>query len=194
MILFGRRKFAVMLVGGSLLSWLVLVAADSLAPGLLSINELPIAALFVPALLANDMERTSIVSVATGGLLAASVTLPVVVGMAAVVDGTPVPLWVGPLLAVSSVILLWPQISPRLGGLWRRMGRRPSLRPPRPPGGGGGLWATLDDLVPMPGRLQPAYVDGRNRANRYEMLGEDPMEPVSWQGALVRHRPESSNS
>ena len=36
---------------------------------------MPIAALAVPALLANDMERSSVVEVLTGSLLAAGATL-----------------------------------------------------------------------------------------------------------------------
>jgi hypothetical protein len=116
MILFGRRKFAVMLTLGSTLSWLTLEVFDALAPGLLSINGLPIAALFVPALLANDMERTSVVAVATGGILAGSATLSVVTLVAGLVDGTGVVPWAPPLLAISFGALLWPRLKARLAG------------------------------------------------------------------------------
>ncbi len=196
MILFGRRKFAVMLVAGSILSWTVLVVADQVTPGWLSINELPIAALFIPALLANDMERTSVVAVFTGGTLAGSLTLSLVVTAAALVDQTALPLWALPLLIVSAGVMAWPKIRDRITlpkfRLWPGRGDPPSDSPPDPSSeisSGGGIWNPIEALFPSPGQLQPIYIDNRDRPLRFDLQPDDPMEPVSWRGPLVRRLP-----
>lgn len=121
MITFGRRKFAVMLMGGSLLSWGLLDLADQIRPDLLLIANLPIAALFVPALLANDMERTSIGQVLMGGYLGATATLSVTIVGAGIVDRLPIPWWAYPMLVSSAAALYWPQLEPylRRGRRWR---------------------------------------------------------------------------
>ncbi len=114
MIVFGRRKFAIMLMGGSLLSWAVISAVSSRYPDLLLISRLPITALFVPALLANDMERTSISEVMVGGVLAASATLSITVVAGGLVDESAIPLWAPLAMVVSLVALAWPRIGPRI--------------------------------------------------------------------------------
>jgi len=111
MVLFGRRKFAVMLMGGSVLSWALLEWSDMAFPDALAISDLPIAALFVPALLANDMERASVLEVGVGGALAAMVAMPSVVIAAAIIDVQPVPMWAPPALLFGATVLFWPQIS-----------------------------------------------------------------------------------
>ena len=192
MILFGRRKFSVMLVGGSLLSWVALELVEVVAPGALTIGGLPIAALFVPALLANDMERTSIPAVAVGGLMAGSLTLSLVAMVANVVDGAPVPSWAPPLILVSGSVMLWPQLSRRFAG------RLPRPRFGRPsPGGDGpsGPWGPLEPVpalavVGVDGRVHPAgWTDARAMT-----LDESPdvMEPTSWRGAGLRWRADRS--
>lgn len=110
MIIFGRRKFAVMLMAGSLLAWLVLTVFEAAAPDLLPINSLPVAALFVPALLANDMERSSISEVLLGSVIAAGATLSVVVVASGLVDRQPIPWWAFPILLASLFVLLMPSV------------------------------------------------------------------------------------
>ena len=114
MIIFGRRKFSVMLMTGSLISWISLEVIDSVMPGGMDIDNLPIAALFVPALLANDMERSSVVEVLVGAMIAATVTLSTVVVLSGLVDYRPVPSWAPPMLMLSAGILFWPRIAPLL--------------------------------------------------------------------------------
>lgn len=112
MIIFGRRKFAVVLMFGSLLSWTVLQLLVFQWPTLLAIANLPIAALFVPALLANDMERTSVADVFVGGYIAATATLSITVVLASVVDQTDRPWWAIPMLLTSVSVLFWPSARP----------------------------------------------------------------------------------
>lgn len=115
MIVFGRRKFAIMLMSGSLLSWMVLEFLGAAFPALLPINGLPIAALFVPALLANDMERSSVPEVVVGGFIAAGATLSTVVVAAGVVDGRAIPWWSVPILVVSLGVLFGPRLADAVG-------------------------------------------------------------------------------
>ncbi len=110
MITFGRRKFAVMLMGGSMMSWAMLSLAGWLRLDGLLLGNLPIAGLFVPALLANDMERTSVRDVFVGGYLAGGATLSVVVVASAAVDGETTPWWAPPAVFVSIIILFWPRL------------------------------------------------------------------------------------
>ncbi len=109
-ILFGRRKFAVVLMLGSVLSWLLIELAEQLSPGMLGIAGLPVAALFIPALLANDMERTSVNTVLVGGFIAAGATLSITVVLAGTVDQETLPIWALPLLIWSLGILFWPRL------------------------------------------------------------------------------------
>ncbi len=113
LILFGRRKFAVMLMFGSLTSWAILSLVESVHPTLLGIGGLPIAALFIPALLANDMERTSPLEVSIGGLIAGTMTLSLTIVLASLVDGLAMEPWAGPALVVATAALLWPRVSAR---------------------------------------------------------------------------------
>lgn len=76
LILFGRRKFAAMLVVGSLLSWLALLVGERVM-GIddLPFSSLPLAGIVLAGLLANDIERVGLVRVVQGTTLAVLFTL-----------------------------------------------------------------------------------------------------------------------
>lgn len=83
MILFGRRKFATMLIVSSVLSWTSLL---TIGPALgwdpshyLSLSALALTPLFVPGLMANDMERSSVRVVITGTTMSALFVIPLTV-------------------------------------------------------------------------------------------------------------------
>ena len=80
LILFGRRKFSAMLLTSSMLSWTLLWVGPSFLSARVT-NHLDLASmaltpLFVPGLLANDMDRTSPVRVVAGAGLAAAFVVP----------------------------------------------------------------------------------------------------------------------
>ena len=130
MIVFGRRKFAVVLMTGSVLSWTTLEAAGHWLPGVLSLDGLPIAVLFVPALLANDMERTSIPEVLVGTTVAAAATVSTIVVLMGLVDFQPRPGWAMPAMLISGFVLVAPRIWPGLDTM--RMPSSPSFDPQVP--------------------------------------------------------------
>jgi poly-gamma-glutamate biosynthesis protein PgsC/CapC len=83
MILFGRRKFATMLIVSSVLSWTSLL---TIGPAIgwdpshyLSLSALALTPLFVPGLMANDMERSSVSVVVTGTTMSALFVIPLTV-------------------------------------------------------------------------------------------------------------------
>ncbi len=160
MILFGRRKFAVMLMTGSLMSWTVLEVIESVRPGSLNINGLPIAALFIPALLANDMERTSVGRVVVGGFIAGAATLSLVVVTSGVVDQVPLPFWALPLLLISMAALFWPHVESRLAL------RLPDLRRPIRP-----VRIDLPTKRPVPRRETPRHVLPAESEPRRPLVG-----------------------
>jgi poly-gamma-glutamate biosynthesis protein PgsC/CapC len=127
MIVFGRRKFATTMMVGALLSWSCLEIIDFVHPGGIKMADMPIAALAVPALLANDMERSSVVEVLTGSVLAATATLSLVLVIVGVVDASAIPFWALPALAASMVVLAFPWLAPmvatRHAGLRRKLHR-----------------------------------------------------------------------
>jgi hypothetical protein len=79
-ILFGRRKFATMLMIAALLSWIGMWIGTrylGLNPGAyVTITAIPLTPLFVPGLLANDMERASPPRVVVGSTLGALFVIP----------------------------------------------------------------------------------------------------------------------
>ena len=135
MIVFGRRKFAIVLMSGSVLSWTALEAAGHWLPGVLSLEGLPIAVLFVPALLANDMERTSVPEVLVGTTVAAAATVSTVIVLAGLVDFQVIPSWAMPTMILSISVLALPRVWPALD----------SLRVPSPP--------SFDPQVPIAQQL-----------------------------------------
>ncbi len=76
LILFGRRKFATMLVVGSVLSWLSLLVGERVM-GIdeLPFSALPLAGIVLAGLLANDIERVGLMRVVQGTTLAVLFTL-----------------------------------------------------------------------------------------------------------------------
>lgn len=116
MISFGRRKFASMLMIGSTLSWLLLEVVERFEPGVLGVANLPLAAIFVPALLANDMERTTPIRVCVGGYLAGSATLSLALVLSSIVDQSDRPGWAIPTAVVSTGVIVWPMLVARFGG------------------------------------------------------------------------------
>jgi len=125
MIVFGRRKFATMMMLGALLSWISLEVIALVVPGGVKLAAMPIAALAVPALLANDMERSSVIEVLTGSAIGAAATLSSLLLVSGIVDRSSPPIWTVPLLLGSVGILLWPWIAPKLSL------RRPVAAPSR---------------------------------------------------------------
>lgn len=105
-ILFGRRKFAAMLAVSGIVSWVILYLAEYVyGPQLLPITQLPLAPLFIPGLLANDMERGSPSSVAVGAVVGGTFTFALVRLCIGLVDLEPVPLWIPLMLAATGFFL-----------------------------------------------------------------------------------------
>ena len=126
MILFGRRKFASMLVVAGLLSWtgmwlgVQLFGINSTAYA--TIASIPLTPVFVPGLLANDMERASLPRVAIGTAVGAVFVIPATLLTIALFTGAgaaSITLYTT-LTLVSGTYIFWNQI------LWalQRIGRR----------------------------------------------------------------------
>jgi poly-gamma-glutamate biosynthesis protein PgsC/CapC len=91
LILFGRRKFSAMLLTSSMISWTLLWCGQSIFSARV-VNHLDLASmaltpLFVPGLLANDMDRTSPLRVVAGVGMAASFVVPTTWWMQTVIEG-----------------------------------------------------------------------------------------------------------
>ena len=114
LILFGRRKFSAMLLTSSMISWTLLWAGPSFLSARVT-NHLDLASmaltpLFVPGLLANDMDRTSPLRVAAGAGLAAAFVVPTTWFIQSLVEGTHVGLpWMALALA-TFVTIFWKQM------------------------------------------------------------------------------------
>jgi poly-gamma-glutamate biosynthesis protein PgsC/CapC len=114
LILFGRRKFSAMLLTSSMLSWTLLWIGPSFLSSRVT-NHLDLASmaltpLFVPGLLANDMDRTSPVRVVAGAGLAAAFVVPTTWWVQSVVEGQTLELpWI--LLAIATfVTIFWKSV------------------------------------------------------------------------------------
>jgi poly-gamma-glutamate biosynthesis protein PgsC/CapC len=92
LILFGRRKFSAMLLTSSMLSWTLLWVGPSFfssrVTNHLDLASMALTPLFVPGLLANDMDRTSPLRVVTGCGLAAAFVVPTTWWIQSLVEGT----------------------------------------------------------------------------------------------------------
>ena len=110
LILFGRRKFSAMLLTSSMLSWTLLWVGPSFLSSRVT-NHLDLASmaltpLFVPGLLANDMDRTSPLRVVTGCGLAAAFVVPTTWWIQSLVEGTTLGLpWM--LLSVATFLTIF---------------------------------------------------------------------------------------
>jgi poly-gamma-glutamate biosynthesis protein PgsC/CapC len=111
LILFGRRKFSAMLLTSSMVSWTLLWVGPSFLSSRVT-NHLDLASmaltpLFVPGLLANDMDRTGPMRVMAGAGLAAAFVVPSTWWIQSLVEGQPLGLpWIG--LAVGTfVVIFW---------------------------------------------------------------------------------------
>ncbi len=111
LILFGRRKFSAMLLTSSMISWTLLWVGPSFL-GARVTNHLDLASmaltpLFVPGLLANDMDRTSPLRVVAGAGLAAAFVVPSTWWIQSIVEGQPIGmLWM--MLAVAAfAVIFW---------------------------------------------------------------------------------------
>lgn len=91
LILFGRRKFSAMLITSSLISWTLLWTGGQFfsarVTNHLDLASLALTPLFVPGLLANDMDRTSPPKVLLGVSLAAGFVVPTTWWVQSLVEG-----------------------------------------------------------------------------------------------------------
>jgi poly-gamma-glutamate biosynthesis protein PgsC/CapC len=114
LILFGRRKFSAMLMVSSMISWTLLWTGTSLfsarVTSHLDAASLALTPLFVPGLLANDMDRSSPLKVCTGSALAASFVVPTTWWVQATIDGEPVHILWKLVSLISSAVLFGPSL------------------------------------------------------------------------------------
>ena len=113
LILFGRRKFSAMLLTSSMISWTLLWVGPSFLSARvtshLDLASMALTPLFVPGLLANDMDRTSPLRVVAGAGLAAAFVVPTTWFIQSLVEGTHIgPPWMALALA-TFVIIFWKQ-------------------------------------------------------------------------------------
>ncbi len=91
LILFGRRKFSAMLLTSSLISWTLLWTGSQFFSARVSshldLASLALTPLFVPGLLANDMDRTSPPKLVVGVALASGFVVPTTWWVQALVEG-----------------------------------------------------------------------------------------------------------
>jgi len=111
LILFGRRKFSAMLLTSSMMSWTLLWFGPSFfssrVTNHLDLASMALTPLFIPGLLANDMDRTSPLRVITGSLLAAAFVVPTTWWIQSLVEGTSLqPAWIT-LAAATFVAIFW---------------------------------------------------------------------------------------
>jgi poly-gamma-glutamate biosynthesis protein PgsC/CapC len=129
LILFGRRKFSSMLLTSSAISWTSLWLADRFLgvelTSHMDVASLALTPLFVPGLLANDMQRTSPARVMKGVLLAATLVLTTVWWVQAEVENLVLqPIW--KLLAVAMFLTIFrPQVTAAITRVLRLVGIRP---------------------------------------------------------------------
>lgn len=117
LILFGRRKFASMLLVSSLLVWTTLWIGSNVfslrVASHLRVSSLALTPLFLPGLLANDMERTSPRRVLLGMALAASFVFSATWCTRALVLRSHEPAAVWLTAASLGAFIFWPQVSRR---------------------------------------------------------------------------------
>ncbi len=88
MILFGRRKFVIMVLCSAVLSWSVLLVVEhGIGYRVLIATFLPMASVFLPGLFANDLERVGITRLIIGTALVMALTLSVVFLVIEITEG-----------------------------------------------------------------------------------------------------------
>jgi len=110
LILFGRRKFSAMLLTSSMISWTLLWFGPSFfssrVTSHLDLASMALTPLFIPGLLANDMDRTSPVRVMAGAGLAAAFVVPTTWWIQSIVEGGNLHLpWIG--LAIATFVTIF---------------------------------------------------------------------------------------
>ena len=116
MILFGRRKFAAMMVVAGLTSWTFLwfgvVAFGVSATAYATIASIPLTPVFMPGLLANDMERASVGRVFLGTAVGALFVVPATLFLIEVTTQarTHRLVTLGTIAAVAGCFIFWQQI------------------------------------------------------------------------------------
>ncbi len=114
LILFGRRKFSAMLLTSSMISWTLLWVGPSFfsarVTNHLDLASMALTPLFVPGLLANDMDRTSPLRVVAGVGLASAFVVPTTWWIQSIIEGHELALpWM--LMATSTfVVIFWKSI------------------------------------------------------------------------------------
>ncbi|MDP9463094.1 MAG: poly-gamma-glutamate biosynthesis protein PgsC/CapC [Actinomycetota bacterium] len=111
LILFGRRKFSAMLLTSSMLSWTLLWVGPSFfgarVTNHLDLASMALTPLFVPGLLANDMDRTSPLRVVAGAGLAAAFVVPTTWWIQSIVEGRPIGMLWMILAVVTFSVIFW---------------------------------------------------------------------------------------
>jgi poly-gamma-glutamate biosynthesis protein PgsC/CapC len=109
MILFGRRKFATMLLLSSTLSWTGMIVGEKLLHldlvYYMTLSSVALLPLFVPGLVANDMERSGVGRVLGGLTLGAAFVVPATwVAQDVFEHGVIDPVWAGVAVVTGSAI------------------------------------------------------------------------------------------
>jgi poly-gamma-glutamate biosynthesis protein PgsC/CapC len=133
LILFGRRKFSAMLMVSSMISWTLLWTGTSLfsarVTSHLDAASLALTPLFVPGLLANDMDRSSPLKVCTGSALAASFVVPTTWWVQATVAGEPVSILWKLASLISTAVLFGPSLQTYLRARAAQQAQADTLSP-----------------------------------------------------------------
>ena len=179
LILFGRHKFAAMLLTSSMISWSLLWTGTELFSARftdhMDLASLALTPLFVPGLLANDMDRTSPPKVVLGVAMAASFVVPTTWWVQSAVEGTPMhPGW--KLTAAAMLLVIF---GPQLAVAARWAGARTVGRLVRPLAQR--VYPTPADSGPA---LQPA-VDPIHAA--IERAHQDALDLITWSRAGLAH-------
>jgi hypothetical protein len=114
LILFGRRKFSAMLLTSSMISWTLLWVGPSIfsarVTNHLDLASMALTPLFVPGLLANDMDRTSPLRVVAGASLAAAFVVPTTWWIQSIVEGQALGMMWMALAGATFLIIYWKQM------------------------------------------------------------------------------------
>ena len=114
LILFGRRKFASMLMLSSAIVWITVWTGQQIFPFALQehlgVSSLALTPLFLPGLLANDMQRASIARVLAGASVASIFVLSTTWTIQSLVTRDPQPAVRTVVAAVATCVVFGPQL------------------------------------------------------------------------------------